>query len=323
MKTLVTGGAGFIGSHLVEKLLENGDEVFALDDLSTGSLKNINHLSKNPNFHFQKGDVLDLKIVDEMVKKADRVFHLAAVVGVKKVVENPLKTLEVNLTGTENVLKAATKYQPMKKVLITSSSEVYGKNQKTPFFETDDSILVSSEDARGNYAFAKAINERLALAYFSEKKLPIVVVRFSNISGSRQSPDYGMVLPKFVRNALLGEPIEVFGDGKQTRSFCHVLDAVAATAFLMSDKKAEGKIFNIGGEEELTLNQLAEKVKKITKSKSEITHLPFAKTYSPTSNVFQKRKLALSRLRQLFKFKPRSVEEIIFDLIIDYYRGKK
>lgn len=318
MKTLITGGAGFIGSHLAEKLLEKGDAVFVLDDLSTGSLKNIAHLRKKQKFHFQKGSVLDEKLVNRLVRRVDRVFHLAAVVGVKRVAAEPLKTIEVNLRGTENILAAANRFG-RKKVFIASSSEVYGKSQKLPFEEGDDCLYGSNQDSRWIYPLTKSIDELLALAYFQEKKLPVVIARFFNVAGPRQSAAYGMVIPNFIQNALKNKPIPVFGSGKQTRSFIHIDDAVAAIIALMEIKKAEGEIINLGNDEEISIYQLAKKVIKLSKSKSKIQLVPFSKTYDPSSIYFQRRRPELKKIKHFFKLKNKSLDEIILD-VKNYYQ---
>lgn len=322
MKILITGGAGFIGSHLSEKLLKNGHQIFVLDNLSTGSLDNIKHLLLNKNFHFKKGSILNAKLVKDLVKKVDQIYHLAAVVGVKKVVFEPIKTIETNLKGTEIVLKSASLFNQKKKVLIASSSEVYGKNLKIPFKEEDDRILGPTSDPRWTYSSTKALDEFLALAYFKEKGLKTVVVRLFNIVGPRQTDAYGMVIPNFVKNALLLKPLLIFGDGKQTRSFTHVDDAINAMIKLMNNKKAEGKIFNLGQNYEISINDLAKKVLKLTKSKSKIIHAPFEKTYSPTSASLKKRCPDISKIKKIIKFFPKKNLDDILKGVIDYYQRK-
>lgn len=322
MKTLITGGAGFIGSHLSEKLLELGEEVIVLDNLATGAKENLAKILSHPKFRFVKGDVLDEKLVSELVGEVGQIYHLAAVVGVKRVVEEPLRTLEVNLQGTENVLKAAA--QKSKKVFIASSSEVYGKNQKLPFSEKDECLYGPTEDLRWIYPLSKAVDEQLAFAYFHEKKLPVIVVRFFNVAGPRQSAAYGMVIPNFVRSALSGQPLTVFGRGFQTRCFVHVGDVVDLIIDLMKTKKTEGRLFNVGGEEKISIKNLAQKVLELTQSRSKIVYVPFAKTYSPTSEVFLERQPSLSRLKEIgISRKIKTLDEILIDVIIDYYQRRK
>lgn len=314
MKILITGGAGFIGSHLAEKLLALGEEVFVLDDLSSGSRENIKALLKNAKFYFQKGSILDERLVQKTIKDIDQVYHLAAAVGVKKIVAEPLRTMEVNVRGTEIVLKAALR-AGRKKVFLASSSEIYGKNEKMPLFEEADRLLGPTSDPRWIYAASKALDESLGLAYFREKKLPVVIVRFFNIVGPRQSDAYGMVIPSFVKSALLNRPLTVFGRGQQTRCFTHINETVEIITKLMVRKRAEGQIINLGSEREISINELAKKILLITKSRSKIIHIPFKKTYSPSSIFFQKRRPDISKLKRLAEPPQKTIDEIIKDVV--------
>src|SRR4030065_919510 len=277
MKNLITGGAGFIGSHLAERLLARGDEVYVIDNLSTGKLENISHLRKNPNFHFTLGSISEEHLLHPLIEKGDIVYHLAAAVGVRLIIEKPVETIETNILGTEMVLKVANLYK--KKVIIASTSEVYGKTAKVPFKEDDDSVYGPTTKSRWSYACSKAIDEFLALAYFHEKKLPIVILRLFNTIGPRQTGKYGMVVPTFVQQALLNHPITVFGDGSQKRSFTYVDDVVTLTILLAEDRRAEGEVFNIGNGKEMTIKELAEKIKAMAGSKSEIIQVPYDQAY--------------------------------------------
>ncbi len=316
-KILVTGGAGFIGSHLTEKLLAEGNEVFTIDDLSTGSLRNIGHLFDNQKFHFVKGSVLDKNLMAKMISEVEEVYHLAAAVGVRTILGKPLNSLLTNIKGTENVLREAAKRKI--KVLITSTSEVYGKDGKLPFKEEDDRTYGSVYNDRWVYAFSKAIDEFLALAYFREKKLPVVIVRLFNVIGPRQTGRYGMVVPTFIRQALNGEPITVFGDGKQTRCFADVADIVPALIKLMKTEKAQGKVVNLGSDQEITINELAEKVKKLTSSPSEIVHIPYEKAYPEGYEDMRHRMPDLTKVKKLIDFKPKiTLEESIKKIISSF-----
>src|SRR5947207_1255983 len=268
MKILITGGAGFIGSHLSDAYLERGDEVYILDDLSTGSINNIQHLRKHPRFHYTIDSVHRAHIVAELVDECDVVFHLAAAVGVKLVVESPVRTIETNVHGTEVVLAQANKKK--KKVLIASTSEVYGLSTQVPFNEDGPLVMGATTKGRWSYACSKAIDEFLALAYWREKKLPVVVVRLFNTVGPRQTGRYGMVIPTFVKQALAGEPITVYGDGSQTRCFCYVGDIVGALMQVMEHPEAVGQVFNIGSSEEISIGELAALVKAQAESRSPI-----------------------------------------------------
>ena len=266
MKVLITGGAGFIGSHLAEKLLERGDEVFAIDNLWTGKLANLSRVQNNEGFHLVVDTILNESVMNELVFKADHIYHLAAAVGVRTIMDNPVETLDINVKGTEVVLRLANRFK--KKVFITSTSEIYGNHMEHTLAEDDNRVMGSVKKRRWAYACSKTLDEFLALAYFDEKKLPVVIGRLFNTVGPRQTGQYGMVLPNFVQSALLGKPITVYGDGDQTRSFTHVRDVVEAITGLMSEPTAEGDVFNVGNDKEVTINELAEKVKKMTGSSS-------------------------------------------------------
>ncbi len=275
---LVTGGSGFIGSHLTERLLGAGHSVVALDNLSTGQTSNLDPVRENPNFRFVQGSVLDELVVDELVHDCDVVVHLAAAVGVKLIVEQPLRSLTTNIRGSEIVIEAAHRYR--RQILVASTSEIYGKNSNGPLSETADRILGSPAVARWAYSAAKGIDEVLALAYHKERDLPAVVVRLFNTVGPRQSPAYGMVIPRFVRQAVAGEPITVFGDGTQTRCFCHVADVVTALTMLLDEPAAIGDVFNVGwGGEEISMLDLARRIIELAESKSEIELIPYDKAY--------------------------------------------
>lgn len=321
MAVLVTGGAGFIGSHLVEALLERGEEVWVLDDLSTGSMQNIWHLFDRPNFHFAVGSVLETQKLAEVMKNCRKVYHLAAAVGVKLVVQDPLRTLETNVRGTENVLQLALQFGC--KVLIASTSEVYGKdvrNEQKKFSESDDITLGTA--LRWGYACSKAFDEYLARSYWRQKGLPIVIARIFNTVGPRQSPAYGMVIPRFVRQALKGEPITVYGDGKQVRSFCWVGDTVRGLIGLMETSGLEGEIFNIGNDEPITIEELACLVKEMTGSSSEIVYVPYEQVYGSDFEDIRYRVPDISKIRQAIGYEPTLDLRGILERVIEYERQK-
>jgi len=313
-KILISGGAGFIGSHLAEKLLKDNKEVFVVDNLSTGRLENIEHLKSNKDFHFIEGSVLDEDLMKELIGKVDQVYHLAAAVGVKKILKEPLDCLLTNIKGTEIVLKEAEKRNV--KVLIASSSEVYGKGDKVPFKEQDDRIYGSVYNNRWIYAFSKGVDEFLSLAYYKEKNLPVIVVRFFNVIGPRQVGRYGMVVPTFVKQGLKGEPITVYGDGEQTRSFADVEDIIGAIIKLMDTKQAEGQVINLGADREISMNNLAKKVKELTNSSSKITHIPYAQAYPDGFEDLKRRVPDISNVRKMIGYEPKfSLEETIKKII--------
>jgi UDP-glucose 4-epimerase len=316
LKILITGGAGFIGSHLAEALLARGDKVTALDDLSTGSVSNVQHLRDSPDFSLRVGSCLDKPLVAELVDLADVTVHLAAAVGVRLIVERPVHTIETNVRATEVVLEAAARKG--RKVLVASTSEVYGKSAKVPFHEDDDISLGPTSHSRWAYACSKALDEWLAFAYEREKDLPIIIVRFFNTVGPRQTGRYGMVLPTFVSQALAGEPLTVFGDGKQARCFGHVQDAVRAVLLLLDSPGAVGEVFNIGSTEEITIVELAERVKAAVGSDSPIEVIPYAEAYAEGFEDMPRRIPDMAKLEALTGYKPETpLSRIIEDTIAD------
>jgi UDP-glucose 4-epimerase len=314
VRALITGGAGFVGSHLADRLLANGDEVWVLDDLSTGRLANVQGLLEHPRFRYVEGSVLDPTIVNELVPACDVTFHLAAAVGVQRIIGEPRLSIETNLRGTELVLAAAaTSARP---VLITSTSEVYGKNNSGPLREDADSILGSTAVTRWLYAITKAADECLALAYARDSGLPVVVVRLFNTIGPRQTGQYGMVVPRFVRQALRGEPITVFGDGHQTRCFTYVEDVVTAICTLMQIPRARGEIFNVGQGREVAINDLAAMVRQRTGSDSPIVHVDYVEAYGSGFEDMQRRVPDVTKLREYTGFAPSiSLEEALERII--------
>jgi nucleoside-diphosphate-sugar epimerase len=302
MHALITGGAGFIGSHLSEKLLSEGCEVTIIDDLSTGSINNIGHLKKDRHFRYVIDSVMERAVLAELVDDCDIVFHLAAAVGVELVVHSPVRTMNTNIRGTELVLDAAAKKR--KKVVITSTSEVYGKSTRIPFCEDDDLLIGPPTYGRWSYACSKAIDEFLALSYHRELDLPVVIVRLFNTVGPRQIGTYGMVLPRFVSAALAGQPLEIYGDGTQSRSFGWVGDVVSALFQLGKSDLAVGKVFNIGSDEEVTINALADLVRDITHSHSPLVHLSYKQVYGEEFEDMNRRVPDLSRIRDLINYAP-------------------
>jgi UDP-glucose 4-epimerase len=316
MRVLITGGSGFIGGHLAEALLDAGHTVFVLDDLSTGSIENIAHLKGRPGFHYTIDTVFNDAVVAELVDRADVVFHLAAAVGVKLIVQDPVHTLETNVHGTEVVLRHAAKKQKL--VFIASTSEVYGKSTDVPFREDADLVMGATSRHRWAYACSKAMDEFLALAYWKQKHLPVVIVRFFNTVGPRQTSRYGMVLPTFVRQALANEPITVFGDGKQSRSFTYVGDVVGALLKLMVEPKAIGQVFNIGNPQEVTIVDLAQRVKQMTGSSSPIQLVPYDKAYDPGFEDMPRRVPDLTRIHALIGYEPKvDLDEIIVRVVTE------
>ncbi|MBI4054733.1 MAG: GDP-mannose 4,6-dehydratase [Elusimicrobia bacterium] len=320
MHTLITGGAGFIGSHLAEALLEKGRRVTVIDDLSTGSIHNIEPLKNNKNFKYVIDTIMNKPLLSELVDAADVVFHLAAAVGVKLIVESPVRTIETNIKGTELVLECANKKK--KKVIVASTSEVYGKGNHTPFREDGDLLLGPTVKGRWSYACSKMIDEFLSLAYWKEKRLPVVVVRLFNTVGPRQTGQYGMVIPSFVKQALLGHPITVYGSGKQSRCFTHVKDAVKALIALSEQPEAVGQVFNLGSVHELKIEDLAKLVKEMTQSQSEIKHIPYEEAYEEGFEDMQKRVPDISKLQKLIDYKPaHSIQDILKDVIEHHRNG--
>lgn len=318
MKILVTGGAGFIGSHLAEKLLESGHEVFIIDNLWTGKLDNLSKIQNHKRLHLVVNTILDESVMNELIFKVDHVYHLAAAVGVKKIMDHPVETLDINVKGTEMVLRLANQFK--KKVFIASTSEIYGKHLEHDLSEDDNRIMGTVKKRRWAYACSKTLDEFLALAYFDEKKLPIVIGRLFNTVGPRQTGQYGMVLPTFVQSALLGKPIIVYGEGTQTRSFTHVKDVVEAITRLMDEPAAEGDIFNVGNNIEVTINELAQKVKEMTGSNSEIEHIPYEKAYGPGFEDMEKRCPNIDKVKKLIVFEPSYDLEAIIQSVIDYFK---
>ena len=317
MRVLITGGAGFIGSHLTDAYLERGDEVFIIDDLSTGSIGNIAHNKKHPRFHYTVDSVQNYPIVAELVDQCDVVFHLAAAVGVKLIVESPVRTIETNVRGTEVVLAAANKKK--KKVLIASTSEVYGLSDHVPFREDGNLVMGATTKGRWSYACSKAIDEFLALAYWREKKLPTIVVRLFNTVGPRQTGQYGMVIPTLVKQALAGRPLTVFGDGKQTRCFGYVGDVVDALVRLMDHEDAVGQVYNIGSNEEVSIATLAERIRELTSSASEIVFIPYDEAYEEGFEDMPRRVPDISKVGALVGFKPKTSLDGILREVIAYH----
>ena len=317
MKILITGGAGFIGSHLSEKLLDAGNSVAIIDNLSTGRLSNISHLISHERFSFTIDTILNQTTMERLISECDQIYHLAAAVGVKYIIDNPLLSLRTNITGTEIVLELANKYK--KKVLITSTSEIYGKSENVPFREEDDRLLGSTHISRWSYSSAKAIDEFLSLAYYREKKLPVVIVRCFNTVGPRQTGQYGMVIPKFVKNALLDHPLTIFGDGLQSRCFADVQDVSDGLIKLMAEKKAEGEVFNIGNTEEIKIKDLAELIKKMTGSKSKIEFIDYADAYEEGFEDMMRRVPDIGKISNLVGYKPKYSLNKILERIIAYY----
>ena len=320
MRALITGGAGFIGSHLAEALLEHGDKVIVIDNLSTGSIDNIMHLKGRAGFEYFIESVDNEPFLAELIDRSDVVFHLAAAVGVKLIVEQPVYTIETNIHGTEVVLKHANKKKKL--VVIASTSEVYGKSEDVPFREDSDLVMGPTPKHRWAYACSKAIDEFLALAYWKERKLPVIIVRFFNTVGPRQTGQYGMVIPNFVQQALAGQPITVFGDGTQSRSFTHVADVVGALIKLMNEPKAIGQVINLGNVQEITISQLAERVRALSGSKSPITLIPYDEAYESGFEDMPRRVPDLSKAEAMIGYKPKYSLEDILTQVIAYFRQK-
>lgn len=317
MRYLITGGAGFIGSHLADALIARGDEVFILDDLSTGSVENIRHLKANGRFHYTFDSITNEQILAELVDESDVIFHLAAAVGVRLIVESPVRTIETNVYGTQLVLDAASKKKKL--VFTASTSEVYGKSDKIPFREDADLVLGPTTKGRWSYAASKALDEFLALAYWKEKKQPVIVVRLFNTVGPRQTGRYGMVVPNFVRQALAGSPITIFGSGQQSRCFCDVRDTIEAFLRLVGNERAIGEVINIGSTEEVTIEGLAKAVKQRTQSDSPITFIPYDQAYEAGFEDMQRRVPALDKLQGLTNFAPATrLPEIIDRVTADF-----
>jgi UDP-glucose 4-epimerase len=319
VRALITGGAGFIGSHLADALLERGDQVILLDNLSTGRLENIDHLRERDDVEFVLGSILNADLLDDLMSRADICFHLAAAVGVNLIVERPLESLATNIRGSEIVFEKAHKYGT--KVVVTSTSEIYGKNTSDRLHEEDDRILGSPLKSRWSYSEAKAIEEILAYTYWRQKALPTVIVRLFNTVGPRQTGHYGMVIPRFVSQAIKGEPLTVYGTGQQTRCFCYVGDAVDGILRLTDHPDASGRAYNIGGQEEVSVEELARRVIDVVGSKSKIRYVPYDEAYEEGFEDMQRRVPDTSRVHQLVGFEPTvGLDEIIRAVVADQSR---
>lgn len=321
MRALITGGAGFIGSHLAEELLRRGDMVHVIDDLSTGRLENVEHLMASPRFNIAVESILNETVMDRLVSECDIIYHLAAAVGVELIVSRPVEVIETNILGSHMVLKIANRY--LKKVLLTSTSEIYGKSDKIPFKENDDRVLGPTTKNRWSYSSSKAIDEFLALAYHKEKKLEVVMVRLFNTVGPRQTGRYGMVIPRFVVQALKGEPITVYGSGKQVRCFTYVSDVVDAIINLAHNAEAVGQIFNVGNTESISIYDLAGKIKEMTNSTSDIVTIPYDQAYEEGFEDMSIRVPDLSKIKTLIGYQPRVQLNEILTNVIEYFTSDR
>lgn len=321
MRYLITGGAGFIGSHLCDQLTSQGDEVLVLDDLSTGRFDNIAHLDGKAQFQFVLGNVNDAELVKECVHQCDAVMHLASAVGVRLVIDQPVKTIETIVGGTDTLLRVCARYR--RPVLIASTSEVYGKSEKVPFSEEDDRVMGPTTHRRWSYACAKALDEFLALAHYYESRVPVVIVRLFNTVGPRQTGQYGMVVPRFVAQGLRGEPITVYGDGKQTRCFAHVRDVVEALSKIIVLPDARGQIYNIGNTEEVTIEFLAQRVREVTGNRSEIRFLPYKEAYVEGFDDMRRRQPDLTKINRAIGYVPkRNLSDILAD-VVAHLKGQR
>jgi UDP-glucose 4-epimerase len=320
LRYLITGGAGFIGSHLAERLLDRGDHVALLDNLSTGSMENIRHLKSSERMQYHLDNIENRQLVAELVDGADVIVHLAAAVGVKLIVESPVRTIETNVNGTQMILEAACKKRKL--VLTASTSEVYGKNTNVPFHEDADLVLGPTTKGRWSYAASKALDEFLALSYWKEKKLPVIVVRLFNTVGPRQTGRYGMVLPNFVKSALDNTVISIYGNGKQSRCFCDVRDTVEGLIRLMDSQQAIGEVVNVGNTEEITIEELAQKVKERTRSTSPIEYVPYDQAYEPGFEDMMRRVPCVDKLHALTGFRPQTTLAEIIDRVANFFRQK-
>lgn len=325
MKNLVTGGAGFIGSHLVEKLICKGEEVVVIDDLSTGSADNIRHLKRHPKFSFYKDTIMNEPLMRRLIRRCDRVYHLAAAVGVKYIIDNPLESIHTNIGGTEIILRLAESLHT-KKVVLASTSEIYGKDRpgKHIFKEDDDRLLGSTAISRWSYSCSKALDEFMSFAYWRERRLPVVIVRFFNTCGPRQTGRYGMVVPRFAKQAITGAPITIYGDGKQTRCFTDVQDAVDALVVLADTPRAAGEVFNIGNpENKITMNALAKKIKKMAGSRSAIRHISYEAAYEKGFEDMRHREPDISKLKKATRFSPSIGMDAMLSRIINHLRTER
>jgi len=318
LKVLITGGAGFIGSHLAERLLSEGDEVSIIDDLSTGSRENFEHLIPEKRFRWVVDTILNRPVLEKLVQDCEMIFHLAAAVGVQYVIQNPLKSLQINIEGTELVLELANQHRC--RVLVTSTSEAYGKSESIPFRENDDVILGATSVRRWGYAYSKAVDEFLSFAYFREKKLPVVVARLFNITGPRQTGSYGMVVPRFVKQAGMEQPITVYGDGKQRRCFTDVSDAIEGICALAKHPKAIGQVFNVGSDFEITIEDLAGRIKELTGSKSEIKYVPYEEAYEKGFEDMARRLPDISKIHGLTGYRPKVKLDEMLNKVIEYHK---
>ena len=320
MRVLITGGAGFIGSHLAERLLGRGDQVHILDDLSTGSIENIALIKGHPNLTYHIDTIRNYRLTAELIDICDVVYHLAAAVGVKLIVESPVSTIETNIRGTDIVLSLAAKKR--KRVVITSTSEVYGKRNKVPFSEDDDLVMGPTNKGRWSYACSKAIDEFLAIAYWKEKRVPTVIARLFNTVGPRQTGRYGMVIPNFVQQALTGQDITVYGDGTQTRCFTHVSDVIEALIAIAEHPQAVGEVYNIGSDHEISMLELADRIKNLTGSASNIVFVPYDQAYEAGFEDMMRRVPDISKIRQFIGYKPKVDLDGLLTSIIDFHRVK-
>jgi UDP-glucose 4-epimerase len=320
LQILITGGAGFIGSHLADHLLARGNEVWALDDLSTGSIENIAHLKNHPRFHYEIETLMNVSAAAELVDRCDVIFHLAAAVGVRLIVESPVRTIETNIRGTEIVLQLAAKKKKL--VVLASTSEVYGKANKVPFQEDDDLLIGPPVRGRWSYACSKALDEFLALAYRKEHRLPVIVIRLFNTVGPRQTGRYGMVLPNFVRQALAGEPLTVYGTGKQTRCFGYVGDVVEALEKLMTCPEALGEVFNLGNDLEVSIEELAHRVRRIAGSQSEVVYVPYNQAYEEGFEDMLRRVPSLEKIRSFIGYQPKTSLDQIIESVVQHERAR-
>ena len=320
MKVLITGGAGFIGSYLSGAFLARGDEVYVIDDLSTGSLSNIQPFIPNPLFHFVKDTILNREALLELTGICDVIAHLAAAVGVRLIIDDPLRSIHTNVVGTENVLELANKFR--KKIFLASTSEVYGRNSQVPLRETDTRIYGPTHVARWSYAATKAMDEFVALAYYRTKQLPIIIGRFFNTVGPRQTGRYGMVIPRFVEQALRNDPITVYGDGNQTRNFTYVEDVVRGVIGLIDEPRAVGEIFNIGGDGEISINGLAERVRAITRSSSPIRHMPYDEAYQEGFEDMQRRVPDITKIANLIGYRNTCDLDSILAKVVEYEKAR-
>jgi UDP-glucose 4-epimerase len=320
VRVLITGGAGFIGSHLAEKLLQKGDKVMVIDDLSTGNIENISYLRINPSFSFAIETIENENVMDRLISECDVIYHLAAAVGVELIIKDPVHVIETNVLGTGIVLRTAQRYS--KKVLIASTSEIYGKGVNESFREDDDRLLGSITHSRWSYACSKTLDEFLALAFYKQKHLPVTIARLFNTIGPRQTGHYGMVVPRFVKQALMGQPVTVYEDGLQSRCFCNVNDVADALMLLANSPEADGQVFNIGSTEEITILDLAKRIIALTESSSVIKHIPYVDAYEKGFEDMRRRKPNIGKINKLFKWAPRHSLDDTLKSVIKYEKER-